>query len=529
MWLVEADKAKSCFRNLYYQASRLQIAHQRGAWSLAISSREVVLSLHIGIFSINARQWWGHQYHSIGDWMMVSFLHKDLAIYVHEIKKKKRCSILVLKIQCILDVPYGQGGLPSYLSTLDSGITNGWNQTTVDCPIGDKVHPDNFIVHSWSLLHGPAYWTNPHHDSDGSVTFVQIETGEKKWGLFKPIHEDTITRTNLSNIALTLTDLYRNRENIQENWHGEIVTLLPGDMLIQPAGQFHAVYTPVASFATGGHFYNYECMHLTELSRYIDHKQGKILTNQVHAHSLETFQRMVINLPRISRRVKLYNRPLIALCTMVLECDKYVAAGTEKPKVRSSTTQPAHDIANAIIKHFWKDLKTATKTYRKKQTDGSNNQMHPGEPISREELLTCLKRFTTLGLYGRSDFGASSDLLDSCLFNIDIDMATELNLNVAFRNACLSTNIDLLNESDMTHMSGCKALYLDGYTGVFTIYGHGKSNSDAQHSHEYVSRPNMHIEYCLEALVSMKGFLPDKSLPAVALAAKLMAEKFGSV
>ncbi|KAG1853414.1 hypothetical protein F4604DRAFT_1686400 [Suillus subluteus] len=268
-----------------------------------------------------------------------------LAEFIHNIHDPN-------KIQCILDVPYGQGGLPSYLSTLDSGITNGWNQTTVDCPISDKVHLDNFI----------------------------------------------------------------------ENWHGEIVTLLPGDMLIQPAGQFHAVYTPVASFATGGHFYNYECMHLTELSRYIDHKQGKILTNQVHAHSLEMFQRMVINLPRISRRVmpspELYNRPLIALCTMVLECDKYVAAGTEKPKVRSSTTQPAHDIANAIIKHFWKDLKTATKTYRKKQTDGSNNQMHPGEPISREELLTCLKRFTTLGLYGCSDFGASSDLLDSCLFNV---------------------------------------------------------------------------------------------------------------
>ncbi|KAG1839810.1 hypothetical protein DFJ58DRAFT_733150 [Suillus subalutaceus] len=84
------------------------------------------------------------------------------------------------KIQCILDVPYGQGGLLSYLSTLDSGITNGWNQTTVNGPIGDKVHPDNFIVHSWSLLHRPAYWTNSHHDSDGSVTFVQIDTGEKK-------------------------------------------------------------------------------------------------------------------------------------------------------------------------------------------------------------------------------------------------------------------------------------------------------------------------------------------------------------
>lgn len=77
---------------------------------------------------------------------------------------------------------------------------------------------------------------------------------------------------------------------------------------IQPAGQFHAVYTPVASFATGGHFYNYESMHLTELSRYIDHKLGRILTNQVHEHSLATFHRMVINLPRISRRVSKFIR-----------------------------------------------------------------------------------------------------------------------------------------------------------------------------------------------------------------------------
>ncbi|KAG2063199.1 hypothetical protein BDR04DRAFT_1164120 [Suillus decipiens] len=315
--------------------------------------------------------------------------HATLADFMGNIHDPK-------KIQCILDVPFGQGGLPLSLSTLDSGIINGWNQTTVDCPISEKVHPDNFTVHSWALLHGPAYWTYPHHDSDGSATFVQIETGEKKWGLWRPINEDTMTRTNLSNMALTLTDLYRYRENIQENWHGEIVTLLPGDMLIQPAGQFHAVYTPVASFATGGHFYNYESMHLTELSRYIDHKQGKHLTNQVHEHSLETFQRMVVNLPRISRRVKLYSRPLIALCMMVLDCNKYVAAGTEKPKLKMSTTKLAHDIANAVIKYFWKDLKTATKIYRKHQTDGSNNQMHPGQPISRGELLTCLKSFTPL-------------------------------------------------------------------------------------------------------------------------------------
>ncbi|KAG1744241.1 hypothetical protein EDB19DRAFT_1827122 [Suillus lakei] len=282
---------------------------------------------------------------------------------------------------CTIDIAFGQGGLLLFLSNLDSGIINGWNQTTVDCPIGEKVHPDNFTIHSWALVHRPAYWTPPHYDSDGSVTFVQVETGEKKWGLWRPIDEDTITRTNLSNIALTLLDIYQNHNKIQENWHGEIVTLLPGDMLIQPPRQFYAVYTPVASFTTGGHFYNYEFMHLTELSHYIGHTQGKNLTNQVHKHSIETFQRMVINLPCIS---------------CCVSCNKYVATGTQKPKLKTNTAKLAHNIGNTIIKYFWIDLKAATKTYRKKETDGSNSQMHPGQLISREELLTCLKPFTTL-------------------------------------------------------------------------------------------------------------------------------------
>lgn len=101
----------------------------------------------------------------------------------------------------------------------------------MDCPIDEKVHPDNFTVRSWALLHGPAYWTNVHHDSDGGATFVKIETGEKKWGLFRPINEDAITRTKFSEVALTLVDLCRNGGDIRKNWHGEIVTLLPGDIL----------------------------------------------------------------------------------------------------------------------------------------------------------------------------------------------------------------------------------------------------------------------------------------------------------
>lgn len=71
----------------------------------------------------------------------------------------------------------------------------------------------------------------------------------------------------------------------------------------QPPGQFHAVYTPVKTLADGGHALNFEWLHLTELSRYLDVKKGKSFTNQVHEHSLETLQRMVVNLPRINRRI----------------------------------------------------------------------------------------------------------------------------------------------------------------------------------------------------------------------------------
>lgn len=80
---------------------------------------------------------------------------------------------------------------------------------------------------------------------------------------------------------------------------------------------------------------------------------------------------------------------------MVLDSDKYVAAGTQKPKAKASTAKRAQDIAHTVIKHFWTDIKKATHVFRKKETDGSNSQVHPGELISRDRLLACLEAFTT--------------------------------------------------------------------------------------------------------------------------------------
>ncbi|KAG2353406.1 hypothetical protein BDR07DRAFT_1496320 [Suillus spraguei] len=292
-------------------------------------------------------------------------------------------------IQCVLDLPFSQGGLPFFFSTLDHGLVYAWNLTLTCKP--QSVHPDNFLVKSWALLHHAGFLTYFHHDSDGGNTYVKVENdnGVKFWCLAFPKDGHAISRTTLSANFALFADLKKNCKKIESKWDFEVVTILPGDLLIQPPGQFHAVYTPVATFATGGHFYNHQYMHLTELSRYMDRTKGTTFTNQVHEHSIATFQRMVINLPYLPSSITLYSRSLSALCAMVLESKKYIAAGTGKRKIELlDTTEQAMAMSEAIIKYFWMDLKSAIKTYR------TGNQMHPGNPINQTELLSCLEKFT---------------------------------------------------------------------------------------------------------------------------------------
>ncbi|KAG2114041.1 hypothetical protein BD769DRAFT_1673604 [Suillus cothurnatus] len=206
------------------------------------------------------------------------------------------------KIQCILDIPLSHVGLPPELQLLDHGLVYGWNQTTVDCPIrSGKVHPDNFTMKSWALLHQAGFVSYPHHDADGAITFVRIEIGIKFWVVFHPKH--TLCRTALQKAQMLFSNFVNNRKEIMLTWSAEIVTLLDGDLLFQPAGQFHAVYTPKKSFVTGGHLHYFGSLHLTGLSRYIDAHKAQFLTNQVHNNALETFQRMTISLPLLSPNV----------------------------------------------------------------------------------------------------------------------------------------------------------------------------------------------------------------------------------
>jgi hypothetical protein len=49
-----------------------------------------------------------------------------------------------------------------------------------------------------------------------------------------------------------------------------------------PPGVWHAVYTPSPAYCSGGHFYTYETMHLTEQSRRFDHLHSERSTNEDH-------------------------------------------------------------------------------------------------------------------------------------------------------------------------------------------------------------------------------------------------------
>jgi len=146
-----------------------------------------------------------------------------------------------------------------------------------------------------------------------------MEIGVKFWVVFRP-KACYNNRQYLHRIASRITNLANNMHWLKKHCDAEVITIKAGDLLygtsyyilkyadayrcrIIPPGCLHAVYTPVASFSTGGHFYHYSCMHLTELARYIDTVDGDATTNQDLHHALETLRRMLIAIPRLSRSI----------------------------------------------------------------------------------------------------------------------------------------------------------------------------------------------------------------------------------
>ena len=171
-----------------------------------------------------------------------------------------------------------------------------------------------------------------------------------------------------------------------------------------PPGQPHTVYTPISGMCRGGHFFNLDTMHLTELSRFLDATRGKSFTNQVHHGTLETLCRLVLALPFINSPrsmfslsngwkvqlkpiSELYKNCVIALCGMVMHHTKYTSQ--EQLDQTSSTLESARAIADKVLQYFGI---TGLKRYQAHLKTTAANPYERGEQINVFDLLEGFRR-----------------------------------------------------------------------------------------------------------------------------------------
>ncbi|KAH7904054.1 hypothetical protein BJ138DRAFT_1119778 [Hygrophoropsis aurantiaca] len=179
-------------------------------------------------------------------------------------------------------------GINNPSHNIDDGLVLGWNQTTAyNDNVGAKVSPGNWMSTSWALAHHPGVLTYPHHDADGYNTFMVVMSGAKFWIVIRlndPAAPFEDTRALIETICTHTTRpaMWADRAT------AEVVFLNPGDALLQPAGSLHAVYTPDASFCTGGFFSCLDTLHLMEHSHRVDATLAPLVTNQEHEHCLDT-------------------------------------------------------------------------------------------------------------------------------------------------------------------------------------------------------------------------------------------------
>lgn len=94
-----------------------------------------------------------------------------------------------------------------YSSLVDDSQAVGWTQTRKEYPlVKSSIHPDNYFVGSWGLLHQAAVATHFHHDASGAGSWIQVPVGAKLWvtANLSAAH-DHATRDTLTRLTLAIT------------------------------------------------------------------------------------------------------------------------------------------------------------------------------------------------------------------------------------------------------------------------------------------------------------------------------------
>ncbi|KAL0945721.1 hypothetical protein HGRIS_014868 [Hohenbuehelia grisea] len=278
--------------------------------------------------------------------------------------------------------------VPLVCYELDDGRQHGWLGTAGTYP-AELKDTSTFATPVWMLLHHGNWHTMMHQDAAGLCTWLGVVSGPKIWSIAKPKLDPLLFSTqqiaeltaqscgwkqappqsdNFWSILKTHCPWMFQGDHLGSveiksdcfvNFDLEMFVMEPGDFLFQPPGTLHTVLTPQPGVSIGGQYYNYDTMHLTEMARYIDHLQGQITTNEEHNY-VNLLYRMVLALPDLGDR-EFYERPLVALCAMVLWPKDYVAqppsqmtksayAKYSEGMVASKLWSPACGIAQIVLR-----------------------------------------------------------------------------------------------------------------------------------------------------------------------------------
>ncbi|KIK54306.1 hypothetical protein GYMLUDRAFT_906448 [Collybiopsis luxurians FD-317 M1] len=172
------------------------------------------------------------------------------------------------------------------------------------------AHTKNFTASMWALLHHAGIFTNVHQDSEGYNIAIQVagnrsDPSPKIWGVlkFKDPEMPKKTQMEIAELVADVCSLQSSSDVDEFNEHNlyrledpcwsefctvDLIYVLPGDLVLQPAGTIHLVYTPAFCMSFGAQFYTFDTMHLTEFTCTIHRKYGNTVTNQIHNSINET-------------------------------------------------------------------------------------------------------------------------------------------------------------------------------------------------------------------------------------------------
>ncbi|KAF9456891.1 hypothetical protein BDZ94DRAFT_1314719 [Collybia nuda] len=225
-------------------------------------------------------------------------------------------------IRFILDIPAADKWMPKIISRLNNGQKAHVGTRGIVPEICTSI--EMLDSENRDLIHSAGTHTMEHHAAEGLCTFVYMKTGAKMWGIVIP---DGFSEAQTEEKLKELNDQFicpRWWEDSPQSWAlpweemgGKVYTIIacPGSPVIMPPGMWHLVYTPVRTVACGGHFYNYDTLHLTEVLRHYDKTRANQVTNTTHISTYRTLCQMML------RRMRDNN----TMCTTTSRSLHYVA------------------------------------------------------------------------------------------------------------------------------------------------------------------------------------------------------------